>query len=93
MSKYIDWIRMQNCAVCQAPPLSDPHHIIGDGHGTMGGKSPDVLLIPLCRKHHDQLHKVGPRAWEEMYCFDQADLLNRILRLASYEGWRMEQIT
>ena len=89
---YIEWIREQNCAVCQAPPRSDPHHKIGDGHGTMGGKSPDVLLIPLCRKHHDQLHQIGSTAWDEMYCFTQAEMVCRTLRQAAYEGWKMERI-
>ena len=89
--KYIDWIREQNCAVCEAPPRSDPHHKIGDGHGMMGGKSPDVLLIPLCRKHHHQVHDLSPKTWEDMYGFDQAEMVCRTLRQATYEGWAMEQ--
>ncbi|MDK2548025.1 DUF968 domain-containing protein, partial [Escherichia coli] len=34
----------------------DPHHLIGHGQGGMGTKAHDLFVLPLCRKHHDELH-------------------------------------
>ena len=88
--KYKDWIKSLPCIVCSDDPPSDPHHLIGDGYGTMGGKSPDELLMPLCRKHHNQIHELSRHAWDEMYEFTQEQMVSRVIRKAVHEGWRME---
>ncbi|WP_241616826.1 DUF968 domain-containing protein [Rosenbergiella epipactidis] len=53
--KYTRWVKSQSCACC-GQPADDPHHIIGYGQGGMGTKAHDLFVIPLCRKHHDELH-------------------------------------
>lgn len=52
---YLDWVKTQPCECCQQPS-DDPHHLIGWGQGGMGTKSHDIFTIPLCRKHHNELH-------------------------------------
>ena len=42
------------------------HHIIANGGGKMGGKEHDLFTIPLCRIHHDELHRNVGR-FEQQY--------------------------
>lgn len=53
--KYTRWVKQQPCACCGSP-ADDPHHIIGYGMSGMGTKAHDMFVIPLCRRHHDELH-------------------------------------
>lgn len=34
--------------------------------GGMGTKAHDLFTIPLCRQHHDELHR-DPKLWEANY--------------------------
>lgn len=52
---YLDWVKSQPCECCHQP-ADDPHHLIGWGQGGMATKSHDIFTIPLCRKHHTELH-------------------------------------
>jgi hypothetical protein len=63
--KFTKWVKSQPCACC-GNPSDDPHHIIGHGQGGMATKAHDFFTIPLCRKHHDDLHRDMSR-WEEEY--------------------------
>lgn len=74
--KYTRWVKAQPCACCNKP-ADDPHHIIGHGQGGMGTKAHDLFVIPLCRAHHDELHR-DMRAFEEKYG-SQLELLVRFL--------------
>ncbi len=60
--KFTRWVKSQPCACC-GNPSDDPHHIIGHGQGGMATKAHDFFTIPLCRKHHDELHRDLSR-WE-----------------------------
>lgn len=53
--KYTRWVKTQPCACC-GMPADDPHHLIGHGQGGMGTKAHDLFVLPLCRKHHNELH-------------------------------------
>lgn len=64
-AKYTQWVKTQPC-VCCGKPSDDPHHIIGYGQGKMGGKSHDIFTLPLCRIHHNELHR-DVNAWEKKY--------------------------
>jgi hypothetical protein len=63
--KFTRWVKSQPCACC-GNPSDDPHHIIGHGQGGMATKAHDFFTIPLCRKHHDELHRDLSR-WEGEY--------------------------
>lgn len=52
--EYLAWVRTMPCIRCGKP--GEPHHVIGIGLGTMGGKASDIHTMPLCREHHDELH-------------------------------------
>jgi len=56
-----DLCRISHCALCDAPPPSDPHHVKARGFG--GVKSDDSQCVPLCRPCHDDVHRLGLHAW------------------------------
>lgn len=70
--KYTRWVKTQSCACC-GKPADDPHHLIGHGQGGMGTKAHDIFTLPLCRKHHNELH-ADPLAFEEKHG-SQVDLI------------------
>lgn len=73
---YTRWVKAQRCACCNNP-ADDPHHVIGHGQGGMGTKAHDLFVLPLCRAHHDELHR-DPAAFEAKYG-SQLTLLFRFL--------------
>lgn len=50
---YLDHVRGRACAICSAPPPSDPHHF---GPGGTALKTDDRRTVPLCRRCHDAYH-------------------------------------
>jgi len=52
---YLNYVASLPCVVCQQEPAGDPHHLKGDGFGGTT-KASDLLSMPLCRVHHDELH-------------------------------------
>lgn len=71
-------IKKLPCCAC-GNPADDAHHIVGYGLSGMGTKAHDWYVIPLCRGHHDELHR-DPVKWEQKYgyqldfhrqCFDR----------------------
>lgn len=73
---YTRWVKAQRCACCNNP-ADDPHHVIGHGQGGMATKAHDLFVLPLCRAHHDELHR-DPVAFEAKYG-SQLTLLFRFL--------------
>ncbi|MGT6329409.1 DUF968 domain-containing protein [Escherichia coli] len=73
---YTRWVKTQPCACC-GKPADDPHHLIGHGQGGMGTKAHDLFVLPLCRKHHDELH-ADTVAFEEKYG-SQLELIFRFI--------------
>ncbi|OQM42796.1 hypothetical protein BZK42_04395 [Citrobacter braakii] len=74
--RYTRWVKTQPCACC-GKPADDPHHLIGHGQGGMGTKAHDLFVLPLCRRHHDELH-VDTVAFEEKYG-SQLELIFRFI--------------
>ena len=52
-------IRDLPCHICQRPAPSDPHHVVTGG---MGQKCSDLMLVPLCREHHNEVG-ASKREW------------------------------
>jgi hypothetical protein len=57
---YLGFIRSRPCLIC-GDPRTDPHHALrrlrGISAAGMAQKGSDYLAIPLCRVHHDALHR------------------------------------
>lgn len=57
--KRMQAARDLGCAICKNP-IADAHHLRTIGHTrAMSLKNGDDFTIPLCRKHHDELHCSG----------------------------------
>jgi hypothetical protein len=61
--EHLRTIIKQPCLVCGLKP-SDPHHLRYAQPKALGRKVSDEFTVPLCHKHHDELHRAGDeRAW------------------------------
>ncbi|QIO32780.1 ERF family protein [Bradyrhizobium sp. 1(2017)] len=61
--EHLKFVRSQACLVCKNSP-ADPHHLKFAQPRTLGRKVSDEFTVPLCRFHHQALHRHGDeRAW------------------------------
>lgn len=80
---HLRFVSTQLCLVCQKSPC-DPHHVKFAQPIALGRKVSDEFTVPLCRDHHQDLHRFGDeRAW-------WADLKIKPLEIA-HELWAKSQ--
>lgn len=86
IKRYKDYIKSLPCAVCQDDTRVDQHHLINIPGITKGvsNKLPEILSIPLCRKHHDALH--ADLKEFELWYTTQTILLAQTLVRAQIDG-------
>ncbi|MGJ8524123.1 hypothetical protein R84981_002841 [Carnimonas sp. R-84981] len=78
--KYLRWVRTQPCCMCGAP-ADHAHHIISRGNVSgMGMKPADVLTVPVCAPHHNEIHR-DPDLWDDQYMW-----LVQTINRAAQEG-------
>jgi len=64
--EHLDWVKSLPCCIC-GRPADESHHIIGVGHyGGMGTKASDALTAPVCREHHDEIHR-DANLWPDQF--------------------------
>ncbi|MHC2463503.1 ERF family protein [Bradyrhizobium embrapense] len=60
---HLLFVREQPCLVCRQSPC-DAHHLKFAQSRALGRKVSDEFTVPLCRAHHQELHRHGnERAW------------------------------
>ncbi|UQR65393.1 ERF family protein [Bradyrhizobium sp. C-145] len=60
---HLQFVRTQPCLICKQTPC-DPHHVKFAQPRSLGRKVSDEFTVPLCRAHHQQLHRKGnEKAW------------------------------
>jgi hypothetical protein len=61
--EHLRFVAKQPCLVC-GRKHSDPHHLGFMQPRALGRKVSDEFVVPLCRIHHREVHRVGDeRAW------------------------------
>lgn len=72
-------VRALGCCICQNP-VADAHHLRIVGHKRAARlKNGDDYTIPLCRRHHDELHNFGDEAlFLALHGIDHMLLLHQI---------------
>ena len=74
--KYLAHVRTLPCCLCGDDVTVEAHHprvaSADDGkrYTGMGEKASDRWAVPLCGKHHRQLHSMNEREFWAMYDFD-----------------------
>jgi len=60
---HLAFVSSQLCLVCRRSPC-DAHHLKFAQPRSLGRKVSDEFTVPLCREHHDELHRHGNEmAW------------------------------
>jgi hypothetical protein len=60
---HLAFVCSQPCLACQTSPC-DAHHLKFAQSRSLGRKVSDEFTVPLCREHHQELHRHGnERAW------------------------------
>jgi hypothetical protein len=60
---HLAFVASQPCLVCQRAPC-DAHHLKFAQPRSLGRKVSDEFTVPLCREHHQELHRHGNElAW------------------------------
>jgi hypothetical protein len=68
------FVATQPCIVCGRTP-ADPHHLRFAQPRALGRKVSDEFTVPICRVHHDELHKRGDEAaWWKSVNIDPAPI-------------------
>lgn len=57
--KHLDFVRSLPCAICHYEPAVAHHLLRGTFARGWGMKAPDEKSIPLCDRHHRDLHMDG----------------------------------
>lgn len=62
---HLDRVRKFPCVVPGCWAFGEPHHLVSRGAG-----GSDLSVIPLCREHHHEIHRLGVKSFEEWYGCD-----------------------
>jgi len=59
--RHLAFVAAQPCLICKRRPC-DAHHIKFAQPRSLGRKVSDEFTVPLCRAHHEELHRYGNEA-------------------------------
>lgn len=85
---HLTFVRDQRCLVCQQTPC-DAHHLRFAQPSTLGRKVSDEFTVPLCRPHHQELHRYGnERAWWANLQITPLEVALDLWEASPGRGWR-----
>lgn len=84
--EHLRFVAQQACLVC-GRKLSDPHHLRFTQPRALGRKVSDEFVVPLCRIHHREVHRVGDeRAWWKQAGIDPVMVAGNLWRSTRPNG-------
>lgn len=85
--KHMAKVRSLGCCICKSP-VADAHHLRITGHKRSAGlKNGDDFTIPLCRRHHEELHAFGDEAlFLALHGIDHVLILSQIKGDVNVQG-------
>ena len=83
---HLRFVAAQPCLVCQRTP-SDAHHLKFAQIKALGRKVSDEFTVPLCREHHQDLHRQGnERSWWANVQIDAAETAKQLWQTSPAHG-------
>lgn len=70
---HLAWVRSLPCSCwrgARCEGIMHAHHVRVNTGGGMGMKPPDHWTVPLCAKHHAELHAGGHQTFERQHAVD-----------------------
>jgi hypothetical protein len=72
--QYIKWVRRQPCLVDHV--AANAHHTTAKGAG-----GSDYRCVPLCPRHHNELHRIGRLTFQHKHNLDFSEEIIRLLEM------------
>jgi hypothetical protein len=83
---HLRFVGAQPCLLCQRTP-SDAHHLKFAQTKALGRKVSDEFTIPLCREHHQDLHRQGnERSWWANVQIDAVEIAKQLWQASPAHG-------
>jgi hypothetical protein len=77
---HVKYVSKRPCLICGRQP-SDPHHLRFAQQPAMGRKVSDEFIVPLCRTHHREVHRLSDEvAWWKQSGIDALEAARRLWR-------------
>lgn len=70
----LDDVKSRPCCACGTIHTVDPAHLISVG---AGGHDTEENVVPLCRRHHIESHKIGLYKFAKRYPGFQMELIRK----------------
>jgi hypothetical protein len=78
--EHLRYVISQPCLFCARKP-SDPHHLRFMQPRTLGRKTSDEFVVPLCRTHHRAAHRAAhEQAWWKAIGIDPIKIARKLWR-------------
>jgi hypothetical protein len=71
---YLAWVRRQPCLVDYV--VAEAHHTVSRGAG-----GSDYRSVPLCIRHHKEVHRMGREAFQVKYRLDFGEEIVRLMEI------------
>jgi hypothetical protein len=83
---HLAFVAAQPCLICQRSP-GDAHHLKFAQPAALGRKVSDEFTVPLCRDHHDALHRHGNEiSWWANFQITPMEIARELWRTSPING-------